>query len=186
MKKRMKSVFFAIGIFILGFIVSIIYQTLPERLKKHGIGADELSSLIMTPYGVSTENDTLALYGKPYILPYVTDDYQVHYVCEEKEDNTIQISADKSGIVFNSTNITLYSKQAVKLYSYEMHEENGETELIALNSPNWEHEMYIFNMENREDMYERFDYVTLYFQYEYYDEDASTWFYPFVSLRIYI
>lgn len=186
MKKRMKSVFFAIGIFILGFIVSIICQALPERLKEHGIGADELSSLIKTPYGVSTENDTLVLYGKPYILPYVTDDYQVHYVCEEKEDNTIQISPDKSGIMFNSTNITLYSKQAVKLYSYEIHEENGETELRVLNSPNWEYEMYIFNMENREDMYERFDYVTLYFQYEYYDEDVGTWFHPFVSLRIYI
>lgn len=187
MKKRTwKKIVLAICIFSFGFVVSTIYHIAPQRLKEHGIGAVELSSLIETPYGVSSEDGTLVIYGKPCHLPYVTDDYEVHYYCELQKDNTISVT-DKSGISFNSPNIKFYSEQAIKLYSYETHKKNGKKYLTKLINPKWESEIFIFNMEHWENEYtESIDFVTLYFQYEYWDKKENSYLHPFVSLKIYI
>ena len=156
---------------------------LPDQLKENGIGVEELSSLTETPYGVSTEDNTLVIYGKPYFRPYVTADCKVHYDCEKEEDHTISVTSDKSGISFSSPNIILYSEQAVKLYSYKIHKKNGEKELVSVN-PQWKTEMNLFNLESWDS--DQMDYVILYFQYEYWDQNEKKYLHPFVSLKIYI
>lgn len=187
MEKRIwNKVWFACIFLSLGIIVKTIHYELPDLLKKNGIGAKELSSFIETPYGVSTEDETLVIYGKPYYRLYVTDGYKIHYYSEEEEDNTISVTSDKSGISFSSPNIALYSRQGIKVYSYEIHNKNGEKDIVRV-TPEWKTEKFLFNLDSwGDECTALLDYVTVYFQYEYWDANEKTYLHPFVSLKIYI